>query len=310
MSEVRIIAEGIRGGEGPVALADGSVLVCEMAEGRLTRVLPSGKKSVMAITGGTPNGAAIGPDGKCYVCNRGPSRWREVHGLLLPIQEDEPGANGLWGSIQRVDLDAGKVETLYERVGEFRLRGPNDIVFDAYGGFWFTDFGRLRPRQIDRGSICYAKADGTFIREVITPMMGPNGIGLSHDGRWLYVAESFSAHLYRFEVTGPGEIRPAQTPLPGPGGYFVGGPGGFTFFDSLAIDSEGYVIVATPGIGVLTIFSPGKESKIEQISMPDPALTNICFGGKDLRTAYVTLMATGKLVAFEWPRPGLQLNYQ
>ncbi len=310
MQEVHIIADGIRGGEGPVALGDGSVLVCEMAEGRLTRVLPNGNKVVVAVTGGTPNGAAIGPDGRCYVCNRGPSRWHEAHGFLLPLQDDEPGADGLWGSIQRVDIDSGKVETLYEHAGEFRLRGPNDIVFDAHGGFWFTDFGRFRPREIDRGSVCYAKADGSFMREVISPMLGPNGIGLSPDGCWLYVAESFSAHLYKFELIGPGEIKPAQSPLPGPGGYFVGGPGGFAFFDSLAVDSEGYVVVATPGSGMLSILSERQESKIDQVPMPDPAPTNICFGGKDLRTAYVTLMATGRLVALEWPRPGLRLNYQ
>ncbi|MFZ8368791.1 SMP-30/gluconolactonase/LRE family protein, partial [Staphylococcus aureus] len=63
--------------EGPIALADGSVIVVEIAGGRLTRVSPSGKKYTIAELGGGPNGAAIGPDGKCYVCNNGGFSWHK-----------------------------------------------------------------------------------------------------------------------------------------------------------------------------------------------------------------------------------------
>ncbi|MBZ5541631.1 MAG: SMP-30/gluconolactonase/LRE family protein [Acidobacteriia bacterium] len=305
----RVLADGLRGLEGPVALADGSVLVCEMAEGRVTRVMPDGSKVVAAVTGGTPDGLALGPDGKCYVCNRGSSRWRQIGDLLLPVQEDEPNDPEARGYIQRFDLDTGKVEMLYEAAGELGLTGPNDLVFDAQGGFWFTDFGRMRPRNVDRGSVFYAKADGSLIREVMGPFMGPNGIGLSPDGNWLYVAESFTHHLYKFEIAGPGEIKRSPSPFPEHGGYFVGGPDGMAFFDSLALDSAGYVVVATPGAGILTVFHP-RNGAYQKIPMPDMAPTNLCFGGKNLKTAYVTLLATGRLAAFDWPRPGLRLNYQ
>jgi gluconolactonase len=66
----RLMASGLGFLEGPVALPDGSVLVVEIAAGRLTRVLPTGELKVIAHVGGGPNGAAIGPDGHIYVCNR------------------------------------------------------------------------------------------------------------------------------------------------------------------------------------------------------------------------------------------------
>ena len=71
------IASGLAFPEGPIALADGSVILVEIAGGRLTRISPTGKKQVVAELGGGPNGAAIGPDGKCYVCNNGGFTWHK-----------------------------------------------------------------------------------------------------------------------------------------------------------------------------------------------------------------------------------------
>jgi gluconolactonase len=83
---------------------------------------------------------------------------------------------------------------------------------------------------------------------------------------------------------------------------------GYRLFDSLALDSEGNVCVATIP-GAISVFSPD-GTLIEQVPMPDALTTNICFGGLELRTAYVTLSSTGRLVAIEWPRPGLRLHWQ
>jgi len=69
MTDFRLVAEGLRFPEGPIALPDGDVLVVEIAAGRLTRVHPDGSKTVVATPRGGPNGAAMGPDGKCYVSN-------------------------------------------------------------------------------------------------------------------------------------------------------------------------------------------------------------------------------------------------
>src|SRR5258708_39916068 len=67
--DIRTVADGLRFPEGPVACADGSVILVEIAAGALTRVAPNGVKTVIATPGGGPNAAAIGPDGQGYVRN-------------------------------------------------------------------------------------------------------------------------------------------------------------------------------------------------------------------------------------------------
>src|SRR5438093_229288 len=86
----------------------------------------------------------------------------------------------------RVDLKTGKVEVLYKECDGHPLRGPNDIVFDRSGGFWFTDHGKVRERERDRTGVYYAKPDGSMIREAIFPIDSPNGVGLSPDEKKLY----------------------------------------------------------------------------------------------------------------------------
>ncbi len=310
MVKIREIACGLQFPEGPIALDDGSVLVVEIKRGTLTRVKPDGKLQVIAETGGGPNGAAVGPDGNVYICNDGGFEWMEMDGMTIPGHTPH---NYTRGSIQRVDMATGKVETLYTQCDGHYLKGPNDIVFDKAGGFWFTDFGKTYDRSRDRTGIFYAKIDGSSIKEVVFPMDGPNGIGLAPDDKTLYVAETFTSRVWQWEVAGPGELVRGK----GVGGPLLEGPGGATLLtglpgyqllDSLAVDSAGHVCVATIINGGITSISPdGKH--VEHFPMPDPLTTNICFGGKDLRTAYATLSGTGKLVAFEWPRPGLKLHY-
>jgi gluconolactonase len=73
--DYRVITDGLDFPEGPIAMPDGSVLVVEIKGGRLIRVLPDGSKEVAAELGGGPTGAAIGPDGACYVANNGGFHW-------------------------------------------------------------------------------------------------------------------------------------------------------------------------------------------------------------------------------------------
>ena len=308
MPEIREITSGLEFPEGPVAMNDGSVLVVEIKRGTLTRVRPDGSKEIVAETGGGPNGAAIGPDGMVYICNNGGIKWAEDGG---PAEGLPAGYKG--GSIQRVNLASGKVETLYTECNGHPLRGPNDLVFDATGGFWFTDFGKVGERQRDRTGVYYAKTDGSLIKEMVFPIDGPNGIGLAPGDTRLYVAQTFEGRVWQWDIPRPGELARVA----GEGGPLLAGPGGgkllaglpgYQLLDSLAVDSAGNVCVATLINGGITVISPA-GAVVEFIPTGDPLTTNICFGGPDLKTAYITLTSTGKLAAIDWPRPGLKLPY-
>jgi gluconolactonase len=299
--DVTVMTQGLAFPEGPVALSDGAVLVVEIQRGTLTRVAEDGTQSIVAELGGGPNGAALGPDGHCYICNNGGFEWHKGRdGRVFP---GEQPANYTGGRIERVDLKTGAVETLYEACNGERLKGPNDLVFDQTGGFWFTDHGKTSPRTRDRTGVFYAAADGSRIEEVIFPMEAPNGIGLSPDEKTLYVAETPTGRLWAYAIASPGVLDVdiprrmlAQRP-------------DFHMFDSLAVDASGNVCVATLITGGITSHSPD-GSAVEFFAMPDVLTTNIAFGGEDLQTAYITLSSTGKLIKATWPTPGLRLNFQ
>ena len=302
MAEVRIIAEGLRFPEGPVAMPDGSVILGEIAGGSVTRVTPEGAVSQLAAAGGGPNGLALGPDGALYCCNNGGNRYAPGSFLSIGPSDDYRG-----GSIQRIDPKTGQMRTLYTQCGPHKLSAPNDIVFDTEGGFYFTDLGKRYARTRDHGGLYYALPDGSHIAEIAHPIVSPNGVGLSPDGKTLYVADTEAARLWAFDIEGPGVLR--KQPFPSPhGGRLVAGLPGFARFDSLAVEAGGNICVATLMAGCITVIAPDGRI-VRQVAMPDVYPTNICFGGADLRTAYVTLSATGKLGALEWPEPGLKLNF-
>jgi gluconolactonase len=306
MTEQRIIADGLRFPEGPVAMPDGSIILTEIAAGRITRVAADGSKTIIAEPGGGPNGLAIGPDGKLYCCNNGGFEYVEANGMLVPhgIARDYSG-----GRIERIDIATGAVETLYKD-GDFGcpLRGPNDIVFDRHGGFWFTDHGKVdyERRCHDIVGIFYAKADGSHLEEVIFPSFNPNGIGLSPDGTMLYVAETYTCRLMAFRVTAPGKVD-LTTGLGGPG-IPLYRPAGYKFFDSLGVEEGGNICVATIGECGISVISPA-GALVDFMPTDDVFTTNICWGGADLKTAYVTLSGTGRLAAIDWLRPGLALSH-
>jgi gluconolactonase len=302
---MRVVASGLRFPEGPVWLSDGSVALVEIERGTISVVAPDGAVRVLASPGGGPNGLAVGPDGALYVCNNGGFTWLETDGVLRPtLQPDDYSG----GRIERVDVGTGEVRTLYDSCGGHKLRGPNDIVFDTQGGFYFTDLGKSRPRDRDWGGVYYARTDGSAIVEVAYPVLTPNGIGLSPDGKTVYVAETETGRLWAFDLEAPGIARKQPHPSPH-GGRFICGLGGFQRFDSLAVEENGNICVATLVTGAVTTIAPDGKI-IDQVTFPDRHTTNICFGGADLKTAYVTLSGIGQLVEVPWDRAGLRLAYE
>jgi len=300
--DIELVVEGLKFPEGPIAMADGSVILTEIERGVLTRVTPDGRKSTVAECGGGPNGAAIGPDGAIWVTNNGGSfQWLKQNGLTIP-GPTPPGHKG--GSIQRVDIASGKVETIYETCDGRPLFGPNDLVFDRQGGIWFTDHGRGTPTGRDFGGLYYALTDGSKIVRGRDHLISPNGVGLSPDETTAYVADTQLGRLWAFDIAAPGELAPPAGFAPG---RVVCNLPGFQLLDSLAVEAGGKVCVATIINGGITAFDA--DGATEHFPFPDLVVTNICFGGADMRDAWVTCSSTGKLYKCRWPRPGLKLNF-
>jgi gluconolactonase len=298
--EIEILAEGLGFPEGPVVMADGSIILVEIQRGTLTRIW-NGKSEVIANLGGGPNGAALGPDGAMYVCNNGGFEWSEMAGYLLP---GHAAADYETGRIERVDLATGKVDRLYTTVGGSILKGPNDLVFDRAGNFYFTDHGKSYARTRDLGGLFYASPSGSSVQEIVWGQTSPNGVGLSPDENTVYMADTMTGRLWAYDLAKPGVVNPASPLQPG---RIVASLPGWTLLDSLAVEASGQIAVATLVTGGITVFDLAGATEL--IPFPDLLVTNIAFGGDDMCDAYVTLSGTGKLAKVRWPRPGLNLNF-
>ena len=212
------------------------------------------------------------------------------------------------GSIQRVDIASGKVETLYEESddadGETRpLRAPNDIVFDDAGGFWFTDHGvrgdrTQRPhrhllregrRQLDHGGDLPGRCAERH--RAVTERRPPLRRGDAHGPR-----------------SGRGTSRrpapwKARTRSGPDGGELLVGPAGLPVL-RLARGRRRRLGVRRHARQRRHHLDLAGRQHVEHMATDDPLTTNICFGGTDLRTAYITCSGSGRLLATEWPRPG------
>ena len=305
--DTEIITDELNFPEGAIYLNDDTVLLVEIASGTLTKVFMNGKKEILCELGGGPNGAAIGPDGYCYICNNGGFEWEvsKDKKFMRPVLQSKTYKNG---RIEKVNLKTGKFQTLYDSCNNIPLNGPNDIVFDKKGNFWFTDLGKVRDRTMDRGAIYWAKADGSSIKEVIHPFMTPNGIGLSPDEKTLYIAETEGGKLYSYQIIDDGEVKKLQFPSSVNGGLLMNIEGGMKRFDSLAVEKNGYVCVGTLVDGGVSVISPS-SGLLEFWTLDDPYITNICFGGNDFKTAFITASYQGMLLKANWHREGLKLNF-
>jgi gluconolactonase len=289
MSTLKIVATGLKFPEGPVAMADGSLIVVEIEGGSAARIAPDGTITRFDCGGG-PNGAAVGPDGAIYIGNDGGLQFKDEGEIRFPwtMTDDNPG-----GSIQRLDLNTGEVKTIFTESGGQRIGGLNDIVFDTSGSAYTVDTARGVLHYFDpiAGNIVVAE-EGLEI---------PNGGGLSPDGKVLYVSETYSGRLFAWDVAGPGKLTNRRQL------YSSGGAHGF---DGLAIDGAGNICVANLTKSGISVFSPaGEQLGVFRTPKEDAYVTNICFGGPDGNTAYICSSGRGILYSVQWPWPGLRLNF-
>jgi gluconolactonase len=298
------VAEGLKFPEGPIAMADGSIVLVEMRARTLTRIRPNGHHEVVADLGGGPNSAAIGPDGAAYVANNG-GAWGWAEGdTNMP---GPPPAAYAGGSIQRVDLRTGRFSTLYDSCDGKPLNSPNDLIFDGQGGFWFTCFGQTDNEVRRLGGLYYARADGSKITRWRSAQISPNGVALSPDGRVLYMADSMLGRLYAFDLLAAGVMAPQEPNSPLAPGRVIATLPGYQWLDSMKVEAGGRICVATLFNGGITVFEPG--GRYRHVPLPDPVTTNLCFGGPDMRDVWITASSSGTLYRRRWPRAGLKLAY-
>ncbi len=211
---------------------------------------------------------------------------------------NEFGPNDGNRRITRTDLNSGKVEVLTERFQGKRYNSPNDIAARTNGQIFFTDpcYGDRSTMELDHDSVYRIDPDGTVIRVLTQPeIQRPNGIALSPDERTLYLVDSCpviggNRKIWAFDLSDRGEPSQPRCVFD-----FGSGRGG----DGMAIDQSGQLYVAS-GIyrprgphestdvppGVYVIRPDGKL--LGRMPIPEDVLTNVTFGGDDLRTLYIT----------------------
>ncbi|RAV00066.1 gluconolaconase [Mycobacterium colombiense] len=302
MSAGRCLAEGLSFPESPVVFDDGSVVVSEMAEGRITRVRPDGVTETVAETGGGPNGVARLPDGRLVVCQNGGATFGlgpwpyDFAGCATLFRPMGPPDHPVVPALQLIET-GGEVSTLCTEFvtrsgGTLALMRPSDICIDGDGGFYVTDGGVTRNRSRGMTGLLYGTVDGC-LREIVYPLEMPNGVALSPDGALLYVAETRTRRVWEFTLDGPGVVSRARglATVPSGGPLNVGGA------DGLCVDATGRILVATLGTGGATVFAPTGEL-LGAIPADDPMTTNLALS-PDGHTVFMTLASSGRLFSVE-----------
>ena len=293
--DLQLIAEGFEFPEGPIAMADGTVILTEIKAQRLTRVHPDGRKETVVETGGGPNGAAIGPDGDLHHQQRRSFTWPQQDGLTIPADAGHPHRR----LHQRFDLATGELKTLYE-TRRPPLRRPQRPGVRQAGRVWFSDHGTNEGRKF--GAFYYAKttaATSAPARYLIAERRRPlarsedrlcgrdphqPGLGLRHRQPWR------ARRLGRHVGARPGAGPPARLPA-------AGQPGRRGRRQSLRCD---------PGQWRHHRLRSGRRDRA--LSVPDLIVTNICFGGSDMMTAWITASSTGKLYKTTWRARAAELQ--
>lgn len=275
--------------------------------------LPAGT-TVVAQDLKFPEGPAIGPDGHLYFSDVWGHRIYRWDGATTSVlAEDTTGANGLAfdtkgqlfacaggaGALLKFSA-SGEKSIAVGQIDGIALNQPNDLVIHPNGNLYFTNPGGFAGAKAGHTpvSIVLVRPDGSASIVSSGVVAYPNGIGLSPDGKTLYVNDFLGGStVFRFPVNEDGTL--------GEGEEFVkfgaGGP------DGLAVAASGNIYVALNLKAKIVKLSPEGE-QLEEIQFPKGSgVTNLCFGGPDMKTLYVTVAGKGKVLSLEAGEPGLKL---
>jgi gluconolactonase len=246
------LADGFAFTEGPAADAKGDVYFTDQPNDRIMKWGTDGKLTTFLKPCGRSNGLCFDAEGNLWAC------------------ADEK--NELW----RIDPE-GHASAVVKGYANKLLNGPNDVWVRPDGGIYFTDpfykrdYWTRGPQEQDRQGVYYLTPDRKKLTRVVGDLQQPNGIIGTPDGKRLYIADIGGNKTYRFDIRPDGALTGKQL-------FCAMGSDGMT------IDNEGDVYLTGNGV---TVFNPAGE-RIDRIPIPEAWTGNVCFGGKDRRTLFIT----------------------
>lgn len=238
--------------EGPAADKDGNVFFTDQPNDRIMKWSPDGNLTVFMEGAGRSNGLYFDGDGNLVSC--------------ADLE------NQLWV------IDGNKnVTVLVKDFEGKKLNGPNDLWIDAKGGIYFTDpfykrdYWTRTDKEIEEERVYYLSPDRKTLKVAAAGFVRPNGIIGTADSKTLYVADINDKKTYAFRINPDGTLSDRQI---------------FTEMgsDGMTVDSKGNVYITGKGV---TVFN-SKGEQIEHIAVDESWTANVCFGGKDLKTLFIT----------------------
>ncbi len=258
--------------EGPVFDTHGNLYVTDIPFGRIFRISPEGDWSLVAEFDGEPNGLKFLNDRELLIADY-------KNGLML------------------CDMESGAVRPFLERRNSERFKGVNDLVLDSKGNLYFTDQGQTGMHD-PSGRVYRLRPDGR-LDQLLSNAPSPNGLALSPDEKVLYLAVTRGNAVWRVPLLEDGSVSKV-------GQFFTSyGPSGP---DGVAVDREGRVIVANPGLGYVWVLNHRAEPVQVLRSRQGRSLTNLAFGGADRMTLYCTESVSGSILRTQLDVAGLPIH--
>lgn len=246
--------------EGPVVDAAGNLYVTDIPFGRVFRITPAGAWSLVGEWEGEPNGMKFLSASELLVADY-------KNGLVV------------------LDLRSGQVKPFLERRNSERFKGVNDLVFDSRGNLYFTDQGQSGMHD-PTGRVYRLAPDGR-LDLLLSNVPSPNGIVLSNDERFLHVAATRGNCVWRMPLLADGSVSKA-------GQFFTSyGPSGP---DGLAMDEEGRLLVANPGLGYVWVLNRFAEPELVLKGPRGASVTNLAFAVPDRKTLFCTDSTHGTIL--------------
>jgi len=262
--QVSLFATGFKFPEGPAFDRNKNLFVVNIDTGDISKISPKGQVKVFVNTGGAPNGAKFHPNGDLYVADRQKG--------IIAISPD------------------GKIRVIVDHYQGKKFYGPNDLIFDSKGNLYFTDpHGSSAENPF---GCMYRFSSSGELTCLASGLAFPNGLVLSKDEKFLFVANTRKNRILRYVLDPP--VR----------SYIFSQLSGGWGPDGLAFDVAGNLYVAHYGGGDVIILNP-KGEIVERVPVGGGHPTNVAFGGPDRKTLYVTEVETGSVYCFNSDHAGL-----